>query len=71
MNAKPFIKWAGEKGQLLEQQGAYLPEDFVDRRILSLHCNVEQLIELFYYGRDGMNYIINNCKNQKYGKDKS
>ena len=30
--AKPFIKWAGGKGQLLEQLDAYLPEDFGDRR---------------------------------------
>ena len=30
--AKPFIKWAGGKGQLLEQLAAYLPEDFSDRR---------------------------------------
>ena len=30
--AKPFIKWAGGKGQLLEQLNAYLPEDFGDRR---------------------------------------
>ena len=26
--AKPFIKWAGGKGQLLEQLNAQLPEDF-------------------------------------------
>lgn len=30
--AKPFIKWAGGKGQLLEQLNAYLPDDFGDRR---------------------------------------
>lgn len=30
--AKPFIKWAGGKGQLLEQLDAYLPEEFGDRR---------------------------------------
>lgn len=30
--AKPFIKWAGGKGQLLEQLNAYLPEDFRKRR---------------------------------------
>ena len=30
--AKPFIKWAGGKGQLLEQLDAYLPEDFGERR---------------------------------------
>lgn len=30
--AKPFIKWAGGKGQLIEQLDTYLPEDFVDRR---------------------------------------
>lgn len=30
--AKPFIKWAGGKGHLLEQLNAYLPEDFGDRR---------------------------------------
>lgn len=30
--AKPFIKWVGGKGQLLEQLDAYLPEDFGDRR---------------------------------------
>ncbi len=30
--AKPFIKWAGGKGQLLEQLDTYLPEDFGDRR---------------------------------------
>ena len=30
--AKPFIKWAGGKGQLLEQLDTYLPEDFDDRR---------------------------------------
>lgn len=30
--AKPFIKWAGGKGQLLEQLDAYLPKDFGDRK---------------------------------------
>ena len=30
--AKPFIKWAGGKGQLLEQLNAYLPDVFGDRR---------------------------------------
>ena len=30
--AKPFIKWAGGKGHLLEQLNAFLPEDFGDRR---------------------------------------
>ena len=30
--AKPFIKWAGGKGQLLEQLDAYLPDVFDDRR---------------------------------------
>ena len=30
--AKPFIKWAGGKGQLLDQLDAYLPEEFGERR---------------------------------------
>lgn len=30
--AKPFIKWAGGKGRLLEQLDTYLPEDFGERR---------------------------------------
>lgn len=29
--ARPFIKWAGGKGQLLEQLDAYLPQDFGER----------------------------------------
>ena len=29
--AKPFIKWAGGKGQLIEQLDAQLPRDFGDR----------------------------------------
>lgn len=32
MQAKPFIKWAGGKGQLLEQLDAYLPEEFNEIR---------------------------------------
>ena len=30
--AKPFIKWAGGKGQLLYQLDAYLQEEFGERR---------------------------------------
>ena len=30
--AKPFIKWAGGKGQLLDQLVAYLPEEIGERR---------------------------------------
>jgi DNA adenine methylase len=30
--AKQFIKWAGGKGQLLDQLDAYLPEEFGERR---------------------------------------
>ena len=30
--AKPFIKWAGGKGQLIEQLDSLLPADFGDRR---------------------------------------
>ena len=30
--AKPFIKWAGGKGQLLDQLDAYLPEAFGEKR---------------------------------------
>lgn len=30
--AKPFIKWAGGKGQLLEQLSALLPKDFAERK---------------------------------------
>ena len=30
--AKPFIKWAGGKGQLLDQLDAYMPEEFGERR---------------------------------------
>ena len=30
--AKPFIKWARGKGQLLDQLDAYLPEEFGERR---------------------------------------
>ena len=26
--AKPFIKWVGGKGQLIEQLDSYLPSDF-------------------------------------------
>jgi len=31
MRAKPFVKWAGGKGQLLEQLDALLPQDFARR----------------------------------------
>ena len=31
MRAKPFVKWAGGKGQLLEQLDALLPDDFAQR----------------------------------------
>ena len=30
--AKPFIKWVGGKGQLIDQLDAYLPEEFGERR---------------------------------------
>ena len=32
MEGKPFIKWAGGKGQLLEQLSALLPKDFAERK---------------------------------------
>ena len=32
MIAKPFIKWAGGKGQLIEQLSELLPRDFADRK---------------------------------------
>ena len=32
MDGKPFIKWAGGKGQLLEQLSALLPKDFAEHR---------------------------------------
>ena len=32
MDGKPFIKWAGGKGQLLEQLSALLPKDFAERK---------------------------------------
>jgi len=34
MRAKPFVKWAGGKGQLLEQLDALLPSDFAQRENL-------------------------------------
>lgn len=34
MCARPFIKWAGGKGQLLEQLDALLPNDFAQRENL-------------------------------------
>lgn len=34
VRAKPFVKWAGGKGQLLEQLDALLPEDFGQRKDL-------------------------------------
>ena len=36
--AKPFIKWAGGKGQLLDQLDAYLPEEFGERRNITYYC---------------------------------
>ncbi len=32
MKAKPFVKWAGGKGQLIEQLDNLLPKDFLERR---------------------------------------
>ena len=32
MSAKPFVKWVGEKGQLVEQLSELLPRDFAERR---------------------------------------
>ena len=34
MRARPFVKWAGGKGQLLEQLDALLPNDFAQREDL-------------------------------------
>lgn len=28
MKAKPFVKWVGGKGQLIEQLDAFIPADF-------------------------------------------
>ena len=32
MKARPFVKWAGGKGQLVEQLDALLPKDFQNRK---------------------------------------
>ena len=32
MKAKPFIKWAGGKGQLIEQLDGLLPNNFSERK---------------------------------------
>ena len=56
--AKPFIKWAGGKGQLLDQLDAYLPEEFGERRnITYIEPFVgESLEELNNYGKEGYEY---------------
>ena len=72
--AKPFIKWAGGKGQLLDQLDAYLPEEFGERRNITyiepfvgggamLFYNVTAIPYGAYkrtclFGKDGINYII-------------
>ena len=53
--AKPFIKWVGGKGQLLDQLDAYLPEEFGERRNITY---IEPFIgETFdNYGKESYKY---------------
>ena len=57
--AKPFIKWAGGKGQLLEQLDAYLPEDFGERRNVTY-------IEPFVGGGAMLFYMLQRYPNIQY-----
>ena len=54
--AKPFIKWAGGKGQLLEQLSALLPKDIKDRQGLVY-------VEPFVGGGAMLFYMLSNYTN--------
>lgn len=56
MPAKPFIKWAGGKGQLLEQLSALLPKDIKDRQGLVY-------VEPFVGGGAMLFYMLSNYTN--------
>ena len=48
MNAKPFIKWAGGKGQLLSQFDNYLPKQLDGRAFTYIEPFVGGGAMLFY-----------------------
>ncbi len=56
MTAKPFIKWAGGKGQLLTQLEALLPKDFGTRKNLVY-------VEPFVGGAAMLFYVLNKYPN--------
>ena len=58
VKAKPFIKWVGGKGQLIEQLEALLPTDFAERDNVTY-------IEPFVGGGAMLFYMLQNFPNIK------
>ena len=56
--AKPFVKWVGGKGQLIEQLEALLPADFAERENVTY-------IEPFVGGGAMLFYMLQTCPNIK------
>ena len=56
--AKPFLKWAGGKGQLLDKFEKLLPQELIDG-------NVETYIEPFVGGGAMLFYILQNFNVKK------
>ena len=48
INAKPFLKWAGGKGQLLSQLDSYLPEQLDGRPFTYIETFVGGGAMLYY-----------------------
>lgn len=59
MNAKPFVKWAGGKGNLIKQLIEYLPNNFIEQQKVTY-------IEPFVGGGAMLFYMLTHYSNIKH-----